>query len=121
MDKKTLVIIDDKLVVGLAMKMALELHNPDIHVRVIGARRGLFELMEDNTVDVVLVNGRLDGEIRGPALVAEILRRFPGTKVGGFSVDDSLKETFLEAGATVYLSKNDAITDLERAIEKLLE
>lgn|GEM_PF-1880536 len=117
---RKLVILDDKRLVGNALKMGLETHDPSIKVCIVTSANELFDLLQMGDVRAVIVNGQLGGSFTGPKVVGEIKRRFTHIKIVGFSSEDELREEFLRNGATLYLSKSASLEYSETAIIELL-
>ena len=117
-----IVICDDHKIVANGIHSLFK-YRKDI--RVIGEvknRAELIELLEQETVQIVLMDIRL-GEESGIELTREVKSRFPQVKIIGLSMlsDIGSINAMIQSGANGYLLKNTTMEELVLAINEVIE
>lgn len=111
-------LVDDHKVFREGVNLLLA-QNPDFQVvGGAGNRDELDDILSRQTVDVLLMDINLGGEMQGIAIVADVLLRYPSIRVIAFTMHD--EKTYvvrmLEAGASGYLLKNAGKEELFSAV-----
>jgi DNA-binding NarL/FixJ family response regulator len=120
MKKIAVLLVDDHAVVRQGLRALLEAEGDMVVVGEAENGRQAVALAKKGIPDLVIMDVAMPG-MNGLEATRQIVRNLPGTKVLVLTSygDDDYVAQLLEAGATGYLLKQTAATDLLRAIRKV--
>jgi NarL family two-component system response regulator LiaR len=119
--KTKLLLVDDHDAVVIGWKDLLERSGHHAVVATASSGEQAIPLVSKHKPDVCLIDLRLPG-LAGPALIRELLRVSPDTRVVVLTVYGERKDiaACMGAGAAAYLSKDSSSADLAAALSAVL-
>ncbi|OLE25309.1 MAG: hypothetical protein AUG44_16490 [Actinobacteria bacterium 13_1_20CM_3_71_11] len=118
-------IVDDHPVFRLGLARALE-RQPDLEITwEMSSAVNLTAVMQKTPVDVLLIDVylRTDADADGIAATRDVRARWPDVRVAAMSasVDTQVSTSSKRAGANVFLSKAQPVSEIVAAIRKLVD
>ena len=120
-EAKTILVVDDELVMRNAIKRIFEKEN----YRVLVAKDAmeLSKIIEDTRLDLILLDINLpwvDGyELCGLLKAHPLLKHLPVAFVSGNKTEDDIRRGF-EAGCDEYITKPFEVDEIQKAVSELL-
>lgn len=121
-DRPLLLIVDDEPAIRDSLRSLLSRRLPEIEVVVAADARSALELMERQSVDILLTDHRMEG-MTGVQLAAVVARRWPATRrliMTAYADLDVTTRAINEGHVAHFLTKPIGASELVRAVAELV-